>query len=202
MSHFCKWRFNAALPACSIAFAPTRWAQTAFVQAANGRTPRNLMGFKDGTQAAKVSGQSRLARNEGPKCMQGWDHRSPAEFPLRWSIGIAPRSIFRSRRSAATSFPAHPLDEFAPLGLDRTDGDQNPIIPEHAHVRMANAAISGRRNLRRGYSYNDGVNFVAERWPPWHQVYDAGLLFICYQSDPRAGFIKLFDDMAEFDMPN
>jgi deferrochelatase/peroxidase EfeB len=96
-------------------------------------------------------------------------------------------------------------DEFAPLGLDRADGDENPIIPEHAHVRMANAGkVAAAEILRRGYSYNDGVNFVAERWPPWRQAmeYDSGLLFICYQSDPRAGFIKIFEDMAKFDMLN
>jgi deferrochelatase/peroxidase EfeB len=70
---------------------------------------------------------------------------------------------------------------------------------------MANAANLGAAEiLRRGYSYNDGVNFVAERWPPWRQgiEYDAGLLFICYQNDPCAGFIKIFDDMAKFDMLN
>ena len=48
------------------------------------------------------------------------------------------------------------------------------------------------------------MNFVAERWPPWRQgmEFDAGLLFICYQRDPRTGFIKIFDTMAKFDMLN
>ena len=31
---------------------------------------------------------------------------------------------------------------------------------------------------------------------------DAGLLFICYQRDPRQGFIKLFERMSKFDMLN
>ena len=45
---------------------------------------------------------------------------------------------------------------------------------------------------------------TAERWPPWrHEMeLDAGLLFICYQRDPRTGFIKIFDKMAKFDMLN
>ena len=30
--------------------------------------------------------------------------------------------------------------------------------------------------------------------------YDAGLLFVCYQRDPRTDFIKIFDKMARFDM--
>ena len=32
--------------------------------------------------------------------------------------------------------------------------------------------------------------------------YDAGLFFICYQRDPRTGFIKIFDKMSKFDMMN
>ena len=31
---------------------------------------------------------------------------------------------------------------------------------------------------------------------------DAGLLFICYQRDPRTGFVKIFDKMSKFDMLN
>jgi deferrochelatase/peroxidase EfeB len=31
---------------------------------------------------------------------------------------------------------------------------------------------------------------------------DAGLLFVCYQRDPRTGFIKIFDRMSKFDMMN
>jgi deferrochelatase/peroxidase EfeB len=31
---------------------------------------------------------------------------------------------------------------------------------------------------------------------------DVGLLFICYQRDPRTGFIKIFDKMSKFDMMN
>jgi deferrochelatase/peroxidase EfeB len=58
--------------------------------------------------------------------------------------------------------------------------------------------------LRRSYSYNDGANITAERWPPWRQgmEFDAGLIFICFQRDPRIGFIKIFDKMSRFDMMN
>ena len=64
--------------------------------------------------------------------------------------------------------------------------------------------MTARRILRRPYSYNDGVDFTAERWPPWRQgmEYDAGLFFLAYQRDPRTGFIKLFDNMSKFDMMN
>ena len=32
--------------------------------------------------------------------------------------------------------------------------------------------------------------------------FDAGLFFLCYQRDPRTGFIKIFDKMSKFDMMN
>ena len=47
-------------------------------------------------------------------------------------------------------------------------------------------------------------DFTAERWPPWRQgiEYDAGLLFIAYQSDLRTGFISMFDKMSKLDALN
>ncbi|MGL1608746.1 hypothetical protein ACSTHC_00310, partial [Vibrio parahaemolyticus] len=55
-----------------------------------------------------------------------------------------------------------------------------------------------------GYSYNEGVNFTAERWPPWRQgmEFDSGLLFLGYQRDLRTGFIKVFEQMAKLDALN
>jgi deferrochelatase/peroxidase EfeB len=32
--------------------------------------------------------------------------------------------------------------------------------------------------------------------------YDAGLLFICYQRDPRTSFIKIFEPMSKIDALN
>ena len=89
--------------------------------------------------------------------------------------------------------------------LGANDADGNPVIAENSHLRLATAMNNdGAQILRRSYSYNDGVNFTAERWPPWRQgmEYDAGLLFVCYQRDPRTGFIKIFDKMSKLDMLN
>jgi deferrochelatase/peroxidase EfeB len=96
-------------------------------------------------------------------------------------------------------------NEFDPLPLDAMDQDGNPVIAENAHVRLAAPeANGGAEILRRAYSYNNGVNFTAERWPPWRQglMYDAGLFFVAYQRDPRTGFIRIFENMAKFDALN
>ena len=95
--------------------------------------------------------------------------------------------------------------EFEPLDLDAQDKDGNPVIPENSHVRLSNQATNnGAQILRRSYSYNDGTNFYIERWPPWRQEteYDAGLIFIAYQGDPRTGFIPINEKLSKFDMMN
>jgi deferrochelatase/peroxidase EfeB len=203
--------FHAVRQLAQLAFgvAEIRWAQTGFLsKPADGSTPRNLMGFKDGTHSPKVVEKSVWVGNEGPDWMRGGSYlvvrriRIALEHWDRTKIEFQEQTIGRQKLSGAA---LGLTDEHAPLGLDRNDADENPVIAEHAHVRMANAEnIGAAEILRRGYSYNDGVNFVAERWPPWRQgiEYDAGLLFICYQNDPRTGFLKTFENMAKFDMLN
>jgi deferrochelatase/peroxidase EfeB len=203
--------FHAVRQLAQIAFgtAELRWAQTGFLsRPPGGGTPRNLMGFKDGTQTPAAVDKAVWVADAGPSWLQGGSYlvvrriRIALEHWDRTKITFQEQTVGRHKLSGA---PLGLQDEFAPLGLDRTDADENPVIPEHAHVRMANAAnVGAAEMLRRGYSYNDGVNFVAERWPPWRQgmEYDAGLLFICYQNDPRTGFIKTFEDMSKFDMLN
>ena len=89
--------------------------------------------------------------------------------------------------------------------FEATDADGNPVIAENAHIRVAaREQNNGAQMLRRSYSYNNGLSFVAERWPPWRQgmEFDAGLLFVCYQRDPRRAYIPMFDRMSRFDMMN
>jgi deferrochelatase/peroxidase EfeB len=191
------------------AVAEIRWVQTGFMsRPANGDTPRNLMGFKDGTQTPAQIDQVVWVGDDGPAWMQGGSYvvvrriRMALEHWDRTNVGFQEQTFGREKYSGA---PLGLKGEFEPLGLDRTDKDENPVIPENAHVRLANSASNaGAEVLRRGYSYNDGVNFTAERWPPWRQgmEYDAGLFFLCYQRDPRTGFIRIFENMAKFDMLN
>ena len=107
-------------------------------------------------------------------------------------------------RSKAEGAPIGARSEHAPEDLAATDPDGNPVIAENAHIRLASAASAGARIFRRGYSYNDGLSFTAERWPPWRQAmeYDSGLLFMAYQKDPRAQFSRMFERMSKFDMLN
>lgn len=194
--------------------ARIRWVQTGFTPSSEpSRTPRNLMGFKDGTNNPSISDAAAMAKFvwvglEGPDWIRGGSYlvarriRIALEHWDRMKVAFQEQTVGRQKYSGA---PLGQKREFEPLNLDATDQDGNPVIPENAHVRLAAAASNeGARILRRPYSYNGGVNFTAERWPPWRQglEYDAGLFFLAYQRDPRTGFIKLYEKMSRFDMMN
>jgi deferrochelatase/peroxidase EfeB len=203
--------FHAARQLAQLAYgsAEVRWAQSGFTsKPADSGTPRNLMGFKDGTHTPAAIDKVVWVGAEGPDWMRGGSYvvvrriRMALEHWDRTKVAFQEQTMGRHKYSGA---PLGKRREFDALDLDRTDKDGNPIIPDGAHVRLANAATNqGAEILRRGYSYNDGVNFTAERWPPWRQgmEYDAGLFFIAYQRDPRTGFIRIFENMAKLDMLN
>jgi deferrochelatase/peroxidase EfeB len=189
--------------------ADVRWAQSGFLsKPVDGGTPRNLMGFKDGTHRPAAVEKVVWVGAEGPGWMRDGSYlvvrriRLALEHWDRTNVGFQEQTMGRHKYSGAPLGLAH---ETAPLQLERNDKDGNPVIPENAHVRLANAATNdGAEIFRRGYSYNDGVNFTAERWPPWRQgmEYDAGLFFLGYQRDPRTSFVRIFENMAKFDMLN
>jgi len=191
-----------------------RWLQNGFLaDFGPNATVRNLMGFKDGTGNPAVADPTLMDAHvwvgaEGPAWMQGGAYvvarrsRIALEHWDRMAVAFQEQTFGRQKRSGA---PLGKKLEGDNPDFDAVDADGNPIIPENAHMRLAHHLNNdGARILRRSYNYQSGADLVAERWPPWHQglEYDAGLLFICYQKDPRAGFIKIFTQMAKFDMMN
>jgi deferrochelatase/peroxidase EfeB len=189
--------------------ARVRWTQTGFLPAtAPGETPRNLLGFKDGTRNATNLRDAVWVGEEGPAWMRGGSYvvvrkiRMALEHWDRTDVEFQEETIGRQKRSGA---PIGRAQEHDTPDFEAMDQDGNPVIAENAHLRLAAPETNGGvQILRRGYSYNDGANFIAERWPPWRQgiEYDAGLLFIAYQRDPRSGFIRLFENMAKIDALN
>jgi len=193
--------------------ATLRWAQTGFASGApGGGTPRNLMGFKDGTNNPSTKNPAQMDQHVWVGDEGGWMTngsylvtrriRISLEHWDRTELGFQQEVVGRYKASGAPLGKTH---EFDLLDLDATDKDGNPVIPATAHSRVASAAHNGgAKILRRAYSYNDGASFYAERWPPWRQgvEYDAGLFFIAYQRDPRTGFIKINQSLATQDMMN
>ncbi len=194
--------------------AAVRWVQAGFIPGfAPTVTPRNLMGFKDGSFNVLASDPAAMNRHvwagdEGGAWMRGGSYlvarpiRIALEHWDRMKLSFQEQTVGRTK---ATGALAGTMQEFGPLALDAADSDGNPVMAENAHVRLgAPQNNDGAQILRRAYSYDNGISMVAERWPPWHQgmELDAGLLFICYQRDPRTGFIRIFEKMSKFDMLN
>lgn len=173
-------------------FLAPRWRVAGFLQppqgGKTGETPRNMLGFKDGTanpdrrdaglmnsvvwvapntqgEPAWTEGGSyqvvRIVRN----LVEGWD-RAP--------LGEQERIIGRHRLSGA---PLGQRDEFD------TPDFSHPAMPANAHIRLANPRTADSQKnliLRRGYNYDRGVMRNGQL--------DMGLLFVCYQADLDAGF--------------
>jgi deferrochelatase/peroxidase EfeB len=190
-----------------------RWGQAGFLAGARGETPRNLMGFKDGTNNPPTADASKMkefvwASAADAPWMQGGTYtvvrkvRITLEHWDQMERGFQEQVFGREKYSGA---PLGKKKEFDPVDLDSLDHDGNPLIPENSHVRLSNQASNkGAQILRRSYSYNDGTDFYIERWPPWRQEteYNAGLIFIAHQSDPRSGFIPINEKLAKFDLMN
>jgi deferrochelatase/peroxidase EfeB len=208
--------FHAVRQLARLAYdvADIRWAQTGFLPRYEGKqTPRNLMGFKDGTNNPSISDPQLMnqfiwAGDEGPDWMRGGSYlvarriRIALEHWDRMNLAFQEQTVGRHKYSGAA---LGKKNEFDKADYDATDSEGNPVIPENSHIRLGAAVHNdGAQILRRPYSYNDGANVTAERWPPWRDEmeFDAGLFFLCYQRDPRTGFVKIFEKMAKFDMMN
>ncbi len=173
-----------------------RWSQLGFGRTASTsrsqETPRNLMGFKDGTANIKAEDTAAMDRyvwvgGEGPAWMRGGSYvvtrriRMLLEVWDRSALEDQEQTIGRAKYSGA---PLGGHDEFEPLDLAPDDGGR-PAIPIDAHVRLASGAENGgERILRRGYSFTDGVDESLGEL-------EAGLFFICFQRDPRAQFVPI-----------
>ncbi|MEK2600834.1 iron uptake transporter deferrochelatase/peroxidase subunit [Burkholderia arboris] len=190
-----------------------RWGQAGFTSGKPGETPRNLMGFKDGTMNPSRDDPAAMnefvwAGNEGPAWMNGGTYtvvrriRITLEHWDNTELGFQEQVFGRKKYSGA---PIGGKQEFEALDLDAVDKDGNSVIPDNAHARLASPQVNdGAQILRRAYSYNDSANFYIERWPPWRQQteYDAGLMFVAHQRDPRRGFIPINEKLAKLDIMN
>jgi deferrochelatase/peroxidase EfeB len=191
--------------------ARLRWAQLGFRgrPAAPAQTPRNLLGFKDGTNNPSANDPAAmnrlvwLAGADGPAWMVGGTYLIVRRIALvlsTWdavSVTEQERAIGRHKTSGA---PLGRRRELDPVDLRATDAQGTPVIPADAHIRLADPhADAAGTMLRRGYSYSAGTTEGAvDRGG--HQM-DAGLFFIAFVRDP-AQFIAVQRRLATGDALN
>ena len=194
--------------------ATMRWAQMGFSGSFRpDETARNQMGFKDGTRNISAKDPAEMNKfiwvgEEGPAWLRNGTYMviRPVRIDLEhWDemkLAFQEETVGRHKLSGAPIGKIHERDE---PDLAAEDKDGNPVITENSHLAMAAPETNdGAKILRRAYNFDNGVAQIAERWPPWrqHVTFDAGLLFECYQRDPRTGFIRIFQKMAQIDMLN
>jgi deferrochelatase/peroxidase EfeB len=189
--------------------AVMRWSQLGFGRTSSTsraqETPRNLMGFKDGTNNIKLEDEAALAEHvwagahDEPAWMRGGSYlvarriRMLIEVWDRASLGDQEATIGRTKTIGA---PLGGHGEFDHVDLAARSRSGLPTIPADAHIRLAAPTENrGIRILRRGYSFTDGMD------PRLGQL-DAGLFFIAYQRDPRRQFVPLQRHLARTDALN
>jgi deferrochelatase/peroxidase EfeB len=171
-----------------------RWSQLGFGRTsrttAAQATPRNLMGFKDGTNnltAEDAAALDRFVWADGPEWLRGGTYmvarriRMLIEVWDRASLSDQEETIGRVKGSGA------------PLG-GRAEHDPVHVsaLPADSHVALAHR--DDVKLLRRGYSFTDG--FDVERGQ-----LDAGLFFIAFVRDP-AQFVALQRRLGSSDKLN
>jgi len=177
--------------------AVIRWSQLGFGRTSstgsNQATPRNLMGFKDGTRNIKADETAALDQHVwvGAETDQQWIKGGSylVARRIRMLIESWDRDYLADQQNVfgrfkTTGAPLTGTHEFDTPDLDMTDAGK-PVIPANAHIRLASPdGNGGVRILRRGYSYTDGID-------PATGELDAGLFFIAFQKDPRTHFVAL-----------
>jgi deferrochelatase/peroxidase EfeB len=194
--------------------AVLKWSQLGFGRAsatgAGQTTPRNLMGFKDGTRNIHADDTTALDQQVWVSAPTGTSVASTG-----WMTG-GTYLVARKIRMEIESWDTDPLtdqerifarikttgapitggDEFAAVDYDQTDAAGEPVVDMAAHIRLAAPEQNGGiKMLRRGYNYTDGQD-------PDTGKLAAGLFFIAFQRDPQAQFKVIQTRLGKSDLLN
>lgn len=176
-----------------------RWTQLGFGRTSSTSsaqaTPRNLLGFKDGTANLKAENEVGLDRfvwvgDDDVDWLRGGSYLVTRRIRMLledWDAVPAATQEAVIGRAKGTGAPLGQREEFDPIDFAAVR-DGRPAIPRDSHVFLSNPSNAGTAMLRRGYSFVDGTDHSGRL--------DAGLFFIAYQRNPETGFVQVQRNLA------
>ncbi|MGL5859005.1 MAG: Dyp-type peroxidase [Angustibacter sp.] len=173
-----------------------RWLQTGSLPGPTSAvaTPRNPLGFKDGTANPVRHGESTLASHVWIQQPQSWRNgtwmvvRRIALDVARFTTLPVPAQEAIIGRTRGTGAPLSGSAEFDPVALEAKTDTGRYLVPRTSHVRLAHPLNhGGRQMVRRSYGWTDGSR--------------QGLVFVSFQHDP-ATFVAVQDALDEADALN
>ncbi|HSF25912.1 MAG TPA: iron uptake transporter deferrochelatase/peroxidase subunit [Actinomycetes bacterium] len=179
--------------------AIVRWSQLGFGKTSSTTsdevTPRNLFGFKDGTNNITGAQHDRLDRH----VWVGDEAAGPATwmrggtYLVARRIGMRIETWDRESLAGQEQMVGRTKREGAPLGqTHERDAVDLSALPADSHVALAHPdANGGHAILRRGYSYVDGSDGLGRL--------DAGLFFIAFCRDAGVQYVPMQERMARLD---
>ncbi|MCX4551453.1 iron uptake transporter deferrochelatase/peroxidase subunit [Streptomyces sp. NBC_01387] len=177
-----------------------RWSQLGFGKTSSttpdAQTPRNMMGFKDGTRNISGTDPAALDQHVWVSGKDGPDWMTGGSYLVARRIRMHIETWDRASLQEQEDVFGRDKGEGAPVGKakERDEPFLKAMLPT-SHVRLAHPDSNhGIRILRRGYSFTDGTDGLGRL--------DAGLFFLAYQRDARKGFIPIQQGLARHDALN
>jgi deferrochelatase/peroxidase EfeB len=167
-------------------------------------TPRNLLGFKDGTRNIKAQQHDLLddyvwvGDDSDQAWMRGGSYlisRRIQMFIENWDRDYLQDQQNVIGRTKVTGAPLSGGGEFSTPHFTQKNDQGQLAIPANAHIRLASHEENGgTRLLRRGYSFTDGID-------PVRGTLLGGLFFIAFAKNPNQ-FIALQNKLGTQDALN
>ncbi|MCY0942555.1 iron uptake transporter deferrochelatase/peroxidase subunit [Streptomyces antarcticus] len=177
-----------------------RWSQLGFGKTSSTtpdeQTPRNMMGFKDGTRNIAGTDAAALDKHVWAGAGDGSAWMAGGSYLVARRIRMNIETWDRTSLQEQEDIFGRDKGEGAPVGKskERDEPFLKAMKPE-AHVRLSHPdSNAGATLLRRGYSFTDGTDGLGRL--------DAGLFFLAYQRDVRTGFVPIQRNLARHDVLN